>query len=267
MATRGCTDFGILALTAMFLFACAGGAEPGPEHAPKTETLANDPPPHPPDAPHPPDELVPPAGPEPWDPGRLPSSPEGALDVTPRGPNSCVAQLELTAELVGDEVKLRATLASNSDSSVNVTLHSPCPGGPVAFTGLGEGFDYYGTCNAGACQETDEPLTVFLPAGRGKVEIASTFFPISGDACRPPLEGGSHHLYGQAQVIAPEGATICGSAFTKLILPEAKKKARPPGATCPPQPVCALGCPSGGFARDENGCFLCACAGRRPGNL
>lgn len=262
-AKRAARAFG---LTAMVLCACEKTTELTPAHAPLVETPEN---PSPALSPQSPEVNPNPTGPEPWDPGRLPSGPEGAIDVTPREPNRCVAQLDLFAEVVGGEVVLRATLASNSESSVSVTLSAPCPGGPVAFSGLGDGFDYYGTCNVGACQDANGTVTVVLPDERRRVEIASTTFPIAGDTCRPGLSGGSHHLYGEAHVLSPEGATICGSAFTKLILPETERKSAAPRrvVSCPPQPVCGLACPSGGFARDKNGCPLCACRDAPPGAL
>jgi hypothetical protein len=77
---------------AALVLACAsggtGGTPPGPEPHEERLTLEN------------PGHL---------DPRLVPSHPEGAIDVTPRTPNRCVAQLELTAELVGAEVTLRAT--------------------------------------------------------------------------------------------------------------------------------------------------------------
>lgn len=281
MAFGRSTSASIVACVASLLFACAGGSERAPDHAQKGEdaprrnakddknTEADDTEtPPPPAEPPAPDERVTPPGPGHLDPKLLPSEPEGAIDITPRSPNRCIAQLELTAELIGKEVTIRATLASNSDNSVRVTLRSPCPGGPVSFSGREKGYEYNGTCNAGACREADKPLTVSLPAGRRKVEIASTSFSLSGDACLPEFSPGTHEVYGHAEVLSPKGATICGSAFTTFTVPETEKKRAPPArAPCPPQPICGLACPSGRFARDENGCSLCACAETFPGGF
>lgn len=272
MALRLCAPPCIAAFIAAMLLACAGGETGGaPQHAPRDADgeKSLEEPPAPPSEPDPHEKHLSPEGPRHLDPELLPSHPEGAIDITPRSPNRCIAQLELTAELVGTEVTVRATLASNSDEAVKLTLRSPCPGGPVSFSGPEEErYEYNGTCNAGPCREADKPLTVSLPAGRRKVEVASTSFSLKGDACVPEFSRGTHEVYGHAEVLSPQGATICGSAFTTFAVPETEKKRAPRApAPCPPQPVCGLACPSGGFARDENGCFLCACAERFPGGF
>ncbi len=268
-----------LALLGALLFSCArGGAERTRLVAPQSNESddsrrSEEPRPEPdqqrsrPPSDSPDDEHVGPDGRSPLDPRLLPHEPEGAIDITPRGPNRCVAQLELVAEVRGNDITLRGFLASNSDDAVKVTLRSTCPGGPIAFTGLGEGFDYYGACSAGACRRSSEPRAIVLPAGRGKVEIASTTFSLSGDACRPKLPPGTYAINGSTEVLFPEGATTCGSAFAQLTIFEPKRETEVPPRTCKPGPACGLACPGGRYAYDEHGCSLCACADDSPGGF
>lgn len=150
---------------------------------------------------------------------------------------------------------------------MEITLRHACPGGPLSFVGLGQGFDYYGTCNMGACIEPDAQTRLLVPAGGQTITVASLSWPEAGDGCRAKLEPGRYDINGFGELVAPEGSSLCGLAHTRLEIP-APPKPPTPAHRCPPMPTCGLACEGGAFARDENGCSRCACAdepwGTRP---
>lgn len=236
-------------LCAAGLVACSGAsaksrlpAEPGPASTqPESPTVAV------------------PQGPAPEWREPKPLYPEGAQGPSLSPALPCVAQIDLKVERAAGRVHLLAELSSNSDEAVTVTLLDRCPAGALQVTGFPQGFDLFGTCNAGACLASQAPRQFALPPGRGKVLLASLSWAEKGDACRTPLPPGTYNLYASATVLAPQGAVTCGAAFAQLQIPSPPAPPAAPRAPCPPQPTCGITCPGGRFAHDANGCTLCGC--------
>jgi hypothetical protein len=120
------------------------------------------------------------------------------------------------------DVVFRAILAPPSDGTralsvvaENVSAHGVefelpdrCPSGSVDFEGLPAGFDYYRTCNAGACPGPRQPQRVSLdPGGRRQVALARV--DMTASICNPALAPG----YYQVRPVLPlMGIAACAEA-------------------------------------------------------
>lgn len=158
------------------------------------------------------------------------------------------------------KVEVTALAKNKSSKEITLSLPSRCPQGPVVFQGLGDGYDYYGTCAKGACAGPRDPERFTLPSGR-TVELAAIEVDPKGGACTPPLPPGRHRI----SFTVPHGGEVCAGTFATLEVREAPKPPPEPArkASCPPMPACGIACPGGAFARDANGCPLCGCDERR----
>lgn len=188
--------------------------------------------------------------------------PEGAIGPDPGPPGACDLELRTGAVPQPDGTyELIARGKSWSASPLRVTVPNVCPGAAPAFSGLPRGYDYYGTCNQGACFAPASGRRVIeIPPG-GWVDIATTRIDPRGDGCNRPLPPGDYHVRYTLDV---QGATVCPAPMNTVHVAGAPPPAPPrPAAApnaCPPSPTCGLGgCPYG-YAVDPNGCSLCACA-------
>lgn len=173
-----------------------------------------------------------------------------------------MARLELAARRENGRIHLEARMTSNGEEPVKIALRHRCPNGPISFVGLGEDFDYYGTCNMGACAEPESVTHLTVPAGGERVTVVALSWPEGGDGCRRPLPFGRHDLNAWGDLLEPEGSNLCGLPHAQLDLPApprpAPKSPPEPEVRCPPMPTCGLAC-DGPFAKDEHGCTQCAC--------
>lgn len=195
-----------------------------------------------------------------------PTWPEGA--IAPREtPRPCVARLELSARRDRGVIHLEGSLTSNLETAVEVTLRSPCPGGPISLTGLGDGFDYYATCRQGACRTTHTTVQLAVPTGGATVKVIDLSWPESGDGCRSSLAPGHYDINAWGEVESPEGTVLCGMAHATLDIPAVppSPKPAPSAPVCKPMPTCGIACESGRFARDAEGCPVCGCEDDRIG--
>jgi hypothetical protein len=101
---------------------------------------------------------------------------------------------------------VQLTAENVSTRSVAFVLPDRCPAGPLDLEGLPDGYDYYQTCNAGACLGPRGVQTVQL-APREKRSLVSIVLSAAGNACNPQLDPG---LY-QVRPVAPPlaGVRIC----------------------------------------------------------
>lgn len=107
---------------------------------------------------------------------------------------------------------LRATLTSLVGPT-EVTLPDPCPNGAAVFRGLPETYDYYGTCNAGACPTTS-PRTVSL--GESPTVIAETSINPRQGTCNAPLSAG---LYLISAELSLPNVRLCTNRAATLTVP------------------------------------------------
>jgi len=179
----------------------------------------------------------------------------------------CAVRYDLHAEPTDDGFLLTATATAIRD--VTIDLLDTCPGGPIAFTGLPSGYDLYGTCVMGRCAgQRDRTETI---AAGGTLMITEVELRTAGGSCNKPLPAGTRRLSFKPPPVVG-GGEACGPGNVKVKLggkprrdePDEPEVALDAGAAqprCKPMPACGLGCPNGGgFAKDEHGCSICACA-------
>jgi hypothetical protein len=116
--------------------------------------------------------------------------------ATPQAAVEC--QLVLRAQLRPDGGPLVRRLSITAENvgvdPLEVSLPDRCPQGPIALEGLGEGYDYYRTCNAGACSGPRPSKRVSLPPGATK-ELASTTVHLRGaPPCTEALTEGRYRI-------------------------------------------------------------------------
>src|SRR5690606_37048629 len=95
--------------------------------------------------------------------------PPGAIGPPPR---PCEVRLSMAQKRAGRRVRLVARATNLTQETITLTAPDACPAGPVRFMGLPAGYDYYGTCNAGACRGPRDPVRWTLAPGQ-TVELAS----------------------------------------------------------------------------------------------
>lgn len=192
-----------------------------------------------------------------------PGSPErpypGAVWPPPGGWNPPPCEIEASTVLVtrGAVYEITARLRNRSTKPIEVVAPDRCPQGPAYFHGLGENYDYYGTCAAGACAAPRPSVRLRIPAGKS-LDVATIRVDPAGNGCNPPLEPGAYAVsFG-----IPNQSAFCGGPAAQFERKSPTPPARPvaPAKKCPPQPACGIACPGGDFARDENGCSTCGCA-------
>lgn len=215
-----------------------------------------------------PPSVPPPAGPVPIE--KLP----GAVWPPPGGWDPPPCEVEASTSLVkrGAAYEISAHLRNRTKNSLEIQVPDRCPQGPAVFHGLGENYDYYGACTAGACASPREPVRLSLAPGQSVVVATVRVVP-AGEGCNRPLEPGSYLVsFGIST-----GHLLCGgsAAHFDVAAPPQKPRTPTPVKKCPPPLACGIACPGGNFARDENGCSTCGCAngpsaiepsapGRRP---
>lgn len=135
-----------------------------------------------------------------------------------------------------DRVKIALRAENLSGQAVSFTLPDNCPSGPLALRGLGAGFDYYGSCNAGACPGPRRSSVVSLGPGEAR-DLATTTIPLLGSACTPALKPGRAVV----DVIAPQASVDTCTVGTTFEIPAPKTptaapKAAPATTTPAPPP-------------------------------
>jgi hypothetical protein len=132
-------------------------------------------------------------------------------------------------------------------------LPDQCPAGPLALEGLAEDYDYYQTCNAGACPGPRGMQTVQLAARERRV-LAQLKLDARGGACNAPLESA---FYRVRAVVPPLANRVCVEAASldlrnvKIPLkPAPKLTPQPPPAApasdpyaCARSDECTIACP------------------------
>jgi hypothetical protein len=190
--------------------------------------------------------------------------------ATPAWAKPCELRFGARASHLPDgKIQIEAFVLNQSQQPIPIVLPERCPAGPVAFSGIRKGYDFYGTCQMGPCQTlVAEQRRIAAP---GKNELGSVVFDPAATSCNKPVARGSYRVsYPKPQV--PKGIAVCGTFSTSVRIgvtpapatpapPPPTKPPMKPKATCQNIQACGLACPNGGsFAVDENGCEICACA-------
>ena len=140
---------------------------------------------------------------------------EGEAAPADDGTNAPRCDVRLDAHVTpmpGGTFTLRATLTSLVGPT-EVTLPDPCPNGAAVFRGLPETYDYYGTCNAGACPTTS-PRNV--PLTDAPTVIAETSVDPRQGTCNAPLASG---LYLISAELSLPNVRLCTNRAATLTVP------------------------------------------------
>ena len=101
--------------------------------------------------------------------GTPPALPDTTLD-------ECDVMIEVLVngetewELSDGSVVVDAIVSNVSGELLELALEEPCPDDIVSFTGLGEGYDYYGSCAAGDCATSGERVLWTLEAEESRLD-------------------------------------------------------------------------------------------------
>lgn len=139
-------------------------------------------------------------------------------DCGPAVTDSAAPECDLVVELsldgaistmvTGDaEVTLTAAVTNVSGASQTFTVYEPCPDGLVTFDGLGDGYDYYGSCLAGACPTSGEVVSYTLGDGE-TLDVAATL-SVAGDSCNQPLDASEYELGGGLPLTDDPQPVVC----------------------------------------------------------
>src|SRR5688572_16784111 len=100
-----------------------------------------------------------------------PATPSASPAPAPTPSPSQACSVRLAARLDGKRggtFKVTVALHNGSDRAFEIDLADRCPQGLVDFTGLRAGYDYYDSCNKGACPGNRPPHHVELAPGESR---------------------------------------------------------------------------------------------------
>jgi hypothetical protein len=112
-----------------------------------------------------------------------------------------------TTASADQDVTLTGTIENVSGRELTLTVANPCPDGLVTFDGLGDGYDYYGSCQAGDCLDSGEPVAYTLVPGETLVETVT--IATGGDSCNAALSPQDYVIGGDLPLIAGDTANVC----------------------------------------------------------
>lgn len=197
---------------------------------------------------------------EPGEPGepnerREPSEP--SAQPSPRqGPSDCQVLLRVELQERDANVSVRVLARNLTPEPLTFELPERCPNGLIDLVGLGPGYDYYQTCNKGACQGFPPARRVKLSPGQEQI-LTGAHVSLQGKApCTKPLSGTRFEI----GAVAPTSTVSFCTESAVLELPkplsaEERKKAGRDPYFCETSAECVLSCPSApGCCGDPCGC-------------
>jgi hypothetical protein len=141
---------------------------------------------------------------------------------------SCVLEPATRVEALGARYEVVASVYNPGTRSVSFELPDRCPAGPVDFSGLPAGYDYYGTCTQGACPG-GRPAKRFDVGPGESFELARVEIDPAQSACNAALAPGRHVI----GFSLPQAAEACSGNFAAIELgvaaPESTPATPPPG--------------------------------------
>ena len=127
----------------------------------------------------------------------------------------CDIMLELTANGESDAtagfdaaIDLAVNIENVSGIPQTFVVIDRCPDGLVVFDGLGEGFDYEGTCLAGDCLTYGESVEHTL-APEASLLVETAVVPW-GDDCNAPIAPGVYTISGSLPLTDDPQPMVCG---------------------------------------------------------
>jgi hypothetical protein len=172
----------------------------------------------------------------------------GSEPPTARG--SC--ELVLSTKLVSRgrfQYGLQVSIENATARGLQFVLPDRCPTGPLDFEGLPDGYDYYQTCNAGACGGPRGMLNIQL-APRERRSLLNLQLSAAGTTCNEQLESA---LYNVVPVAPSVSYRVCVES-ARLDLRNVKLPPKPaPKPIAPIAPVAPSG-PAPGRSDDPYAC-------------
>lgn len=197
--------------SAYLLILCIGSAPvlacqaSRPTSEPNPAIVASEPEPEPKPEPEPPSEPEP--EPEP------PSEPEPSMAT----PDGCQVLLIIESDAANGRfakpVTLTAKAKNLTEAPLELTMPDRCPGGEVNFSGLepGEGsYDYYRTCNMGACAGGRPSVVIALPPGEVVQVGGAEIHPDGKRPCNEAIATGSYSLSFTLPLEGSNNPVVCG---------------------------------------------------------
>jgi hypothetical protein len=157
-------------------------------------------------------------------------------------PAACAVTLRAAlGDKRGATFDVEVSLENRGEAALELELADRCPQGSVDFAGLPAGYDYYGTCAAGACPGERAPRRVRIDRGATRQLEAITIDP-AGSGCNRPLAAGAYELRpildGVPAGTCVEGVTLAVAAPTPAPAKPAPAKPTPAEPT-PARPASA----------------------------
>ena len=176
--------------------------------------------------------------------------------VAPPAETTCALLLRTEAQPVSPrEQRLVVTAQNVTKEHLRFRLPDRCPNGLIAFEGLSPDYDYYGTCNAGACPGERPSHAIELAPGERR-QLATAAIHLEGkQPCTQPLAPGSYTV----RAVPPEiDRRVCSVEAVLEVTPAPVAVMPPPAprpspAPAPPVPEkyrceqssdCTLSCPT-----------------------
>ena len=119
-------------------------------------------------------------------------------------------------ELSDGSVVVDAIVSNVSGELLELALEEPCPDDIVSFTGLGEGYDYYGSCAAGDCATSGERVLWTLEAEES-LSLYTTV-TVGGDSCNEALPSGDYVISADLPLLPEDSSAICALP-ARLVIP------------------------------------------------
>lgn len=149
---------------------------------------------------------------------------EPTPDPEPETLPECLVMIEVALDGKGmlnvsdpeQPVEVTAHIHNVSGLALTFTVADPCPDGLVSFMGLPEGYDFYGSCQAGACATYGDPVTYTL-APEEVLEVTTEVTP-GGDVCNPALPADSYTVSARLPLVDEEEVMVCAMP-ARLIVP------------------------------------------------
>lgn len=115
---------------------------------------------------------------------------------------SCPVALTLTISGTGLRRELVVSAENRGTGVEELVLPDRCPNGPVEFSGLVAGYDYYGTCAMGACPGERAPTRLGLGRGERR-ELVRTTLELGDSSCNAPVPAGEYRLSASVPGVEP----------------------------------------------------------------
>jgi hypothetical protein len=182
--------------------------------------------------------------------GPVAPAPGSPASATPPAASCPVA---ITLTITGAGLRRQVIVsAENRDTGVQeLVVPDRCPSGPIDFSGLPAGYDYYGTCAMGACPGERAATRLGLGLGESR-ELARTTLDLGDATCNEPVPAGEYRLSASVPGVEPacvgSVVLVVGTPDTNPTRPTPKPDPTPDSAgidfqACTADSDCIVHCP------------------------